>query len=85
MVSGKCGAAWLSLELVPNTRQSRRSQASARQNGRLYFDAPMTHCSSHRRLLQQNLPIAVLSRRSKRRANARLEQIPLEFSHNRHA
>ena len=54
MVSGKCGAAWLSLELVPNTRQSRRSQASARQNGRLYFDAPMTHCSSHHRLLQQN-------------------------------
>jgi hypothetical protein len=54
MVSGKCGAAWLKLELVPTTRQSRRSQASARQNGTSYFGAPMTHCSSHRRLLQQN-------------------------------
>src|ERR1700730_2448247 len=60
MVSGKCGAAWLKLELVPTTRQSRRSQASARQNGTSYFDAPMTHCSSHRRLLQQNLPRADL-------------------------
>src|ERR1700730_12611453 len=50
MVSGKCGAAWLKLELVPTTRQSRRSQASARQNGTSYFDAPMTHCSSHRRI-----------------------------------
>jgi hypothetical protein len=61
MVSGKCGAAWLKLELVPTTRQSRRSQASARQNGTSYFDAPMTHCSSHRRLLQQNLPGADLN------------------------
>src|ERR1700737_579936 len=67
MVSGKCGAAWLKLELVPTTRQSRRSQASARQNGTSYFDAPMTHCSSHRRLLQQNLPRADLHRSKLRR------------------